>query len=300
MTHADDLILFARIVEAGGFSAAGKRWGLPPATLSRRLKRLEKSLGISLIYRTSRQFAVTDFGLRVYQRSLNIMHDVDEVYNEASDLQKEPSGRLRISCPVVISQFAIGKIAAEFAKQHPRVQLALEVTNRTVDPVSDRFDLVIRPTPSRLDDAETVAQKIAVGHFWLVASPGIAQSLPSPLRPEQLQHVAVIGFGTDFGQQHWVLKDKTGMQTDFPVNSVYVSDNLFAIREAALIGLGVAALPVSICREAIDSGKLIRVCPGWSPSPMEFFALYPSRRGLAAAGRRFVEYLQKEMSTSIT
>jgi DNA-binding transcriptional LysR family regulator len=225
---------------------------------------------------------------------------VDKVYSEATDLQSEPSGELRISCPTAISQIAIGSIAAEFAKQNRRVRLALEVTNRTVDPVADRFDLVIRPTPSQLDDADVIARKIAVGEFLLVAAPAIAETLPRKLTQEALQRLPVVGFGINFGQQHWVLRNRSGETADFPVVPIYVSDNLFAIKAAAITGLGIAALPENLCREAISAAQLVRVFPDWAPPPMEFFALYPSRRGLAAAGRRFIEYMQQEMAITLS
>lgn len=300
MGNTDDLILFAHIVEAGSFAAASEQWGIPRATLSRRLARLEKHLGVSLINRTSRKFAVTDFGLHVYHHSLAIMTEVDRVYSEATNLQSEPSGLLRICCPMVIGHVIVGKIAANFAKQYNKIQLALEVTNRTVEPISERFDLVIRPTPSQLDDAEIIARKIASGAFLIVASTVIAETLPSPLPPEELENVPVIGFGIDFGRRHWTLKNTSGNQVDFPVTPVYVSDNLLVIRDATLAGLGVAALPEYICREALSSGHLIRICPDWAPPPMEFFALYPSRRGLTAAGRRFIEHIQKEMPPTLS
>lgn len=299
MRNTEDLILFAHIVEAGSFAAASRQWGVPRATLSRRLAHLEKHLGVSLINRTSRQFAVTDFGLHVYHHCLAIMTEVDRVYNEATDLQSEPSGLLRICCPIAIAHTVVGKIAANFAKRYKKVQLALEVTNRTVDPILERFDLVIRPTPSRLEDAEIIARKIAVGTFLIVAAPVIADTLPSPLPPEKLQHIPVIGFGVDFEHLHWSLKNTSGNQVNYPVNPVYASDSLFAIREAALAGLGVAALPEYICREPLSSGQLIHICPEWAPPPMEFFALYPSRRGLTAAGRRFIECMQKEMPLTL-
>ncbi len=299
MTNADDLILFARIVEAGSFAAASKHWDIPRATLSRRLARLESQLGVSLINRTSRQFSVTDFGMRVYHHCLAVMTEVEKVYSEASDIQQEPSGTLRISCPVVIAHTVVGKIAAKFAKEYDRVQVALEVTNRTVDPVGEGFDLVIRPTPSRLDDAEIIARKIAVGAFHLVATPSLVKSLSAPISPDSLQHLPVIGYGTNFGRQHWVLKNASGHQMDFPVTPVYVSDNLFAIKDAALIGMGIAALPDDICHTELAANTLVRILPDWAPPPMEFFALYPSRRGLAAAGRKFIEFMQDSMSISL-
>lgn len=289
-----DLMMFVEIVEAGGFSAASQRTGIPKSRLSRRIAALEKRLGVALLMRNARHFEVTELGQEMFQRGLKIRDEARAALAMADDGRSEPSGALRVACPIALSSFLVGDVAIAFARSYPRVCLTLKTTDGSTP--GEHFDLIIQPARRALADSSMVAQQLTASPYVLVASPQLIEEVGFPENPRHLAEWPVIGWSFDEHASKWPLCGPQGETTLISVKARLHSDSLLVIRKAAIAGIGVAQLPLVLCKKDIDAGRLRVVAPGWAPVPMSIYALYPSRHHLTHAGRLFLAALSQALS----
>lgn len=294
----DNLIHFSHVVSAGGYNAASKKYGIPKSRLSRRVVQLEQRLGVALLNRSNNQFTLTTTGIQIYKNCQNIQIEADQVLAKANSAVTEAQGELRISCPVVITQTIVSRIVANFAREHPSIRIALEASNRLPDPIADRFDLVICPTPDRLKNSDLIARKIGTGQYVFVCHPDLQPA--QPVDNLKIFHdLPMLAYGTNWGHQQLNFICPDGSKQILHFEPIFLSDNLIAIKEAALAGVGAAALPTNICENDLREGRLVYCCPSWHPMPMIFYALYPSRLSLTAAGRLFLSFLQSQLQKEL-
>jgi len=289
-----DLMMLVEVVEAGGFSAASQRTGIPKSRLSRRVAALEERLGVALLMRNARHFEVTELGKEMFQRGLKIRDETRAALAMAQEGRDEPSGALRVACPIALASFLIGDIAIAFARKHPQVCLTLKTTDGSAP--DEHFDLIIQPARRALADSSMVAQQLMASPYVLVASPTLMEEAGFPQDPRQLMEWPTIGWSFDEHAAKWTLWGPQGETATVPVKARLHSDSLLVIRKAAIAGIGVAQLPQVLCQKDIDEGSLGIVAPGWAPFPMSVYALYPSRHHLTHAGRLFLAALSQALS----
>jgi DNA-binding transcriptional LysR family regulator len=303
MGTVDDLTLLVDVIEAGSFSAASRRTGIPKSRLSRRISELEARLGVHLLNRSSRRFSATDAGLSIYERSLKIKDEVDAIKAIAQDRTQRPTGALRISCPVLITERLVAAFSISFSATYPDVKLCLETSNGTFDPKIDHYDLSIHPAQADLADSDLVRQKLVTADFHLVASPGVAATFGKVTEPKDLENHCGIGWSADGFTSRWQVQNALGETANFNVSPRFCASSLAVIHQAAVTGLGLARLPLSMCETDLAKGTLLLPLPDWSPPSVTIYALYPSRRSLTLAGRLFVSgltrHLQETMQPSI-
>ncbi|ECI7685956.1 LysR family transcriptional regulator, partial [Salmonella enterica subsp. enterica] len=150
----NDLRYFAVVVEQGGFAAAARKLGLPRSRLSRRIGLLEESLGVRLIQRTTRQFAVTDLGRDFYRHCTAMMLEAEAAIDAVERMRAEPQGLVRLSCPASVIYFQVGPMIARLMARYPKLEVQMESTNRSVDVVREGFDLAIRVRFPPLEDSD--------------------------------------------------------------------------------------------------------------------------------------------------
>jgi len=293
----EELMAFVAVVDAGGFNAAGARFGLPPSRLSRSVSALEKQLGVSLIVRTSRRFSVTEVGQRTYEDAVAIRARLQQAVASASEAQGEPSGTLRVVCPMVLGSGAVGRIAVAFMTQHPRVRIAIESTDGRNRPFSEPADIAIQPSLLPLGDSSLVARTLIRAQYVVVAAPGLQHGIPSDPGPGEFPSFPAVGWTFLPHPARWTLVHEQHGQRDVAVDVRFTTDNLLLVRQAALAGVGVAQLPLGLCREDIEAGALKLLIPMWSPRPISIYALYPSRRSLTLTGRMFIDALAQGMAS---
>lgn len=289
-----DLLMLVEVVEAGGFSAASQRTGIPKSRLSRRIAALEQRLGVALLVRDARHFEVTEVGQELYQRGLRIRDETRSALTLAQEGKDEPSGSLRIACPIALSAFLIGDIAIAFARAYPRVCMTLKTTDGSAP--DEHFDLIIQPARGPLADSSMVAQQLMLSPYVLVASPELISASSFPADPRQFTEWPAIGWSFDEHASKWTLFRASGETVVVPVKVRLHGDSLLVIRKAALAGIGIAQLPQVLCQQDINDGSLAVVAPGWAPAPMSVHALYPSRHHLTHAGRLFLAALSQGLS----
>jgi len=290
----DDLIALVLVVEAGGFNAASTRHNIPVSRLSRRIAGLEKRLGVSLLVRSSRRFKVTEIGERLYQHGLAIRAETRNALAVAQDTLNEPSGHLRVSCPVAMATGLVGRLCVEFVKRHPKVTLTLDSTDGRPSPWSEAADLLIRPSIDTLPDSSMVSRKLGDFPYLLAAAPALFESLGEPATPQALAALddcPAIGWTFGPHPSRWLLRGPGDAEVELNVHPRFTSDSLLQIHQAALAGIGIARLPVSLCAKDLEQGRLRVVAPGWAPPTISIHALYHSRRDLTLAGRQFLAML---------
>ncbi|WP_417362839.1 LysR family transcriptional regulator [Gallaecimonas pentaromativorans] len=265
----------------GGFGKAARATGRPKATLSRRVAEMESQLQLRLFERGSRVLKLTHEGMALYERTRVLFTELDEAVNTVAANVAEPSGRLRISAPLLFSQLAMGKLAAEFAVKYPKVQLEVTTEDRPVDMVDEGYDLVIRVNPDT--DANLYGRTFLRDRTVVVASPDL-------IRPSANQPVAAVVRGGNPSAPVWHVITTSGKER-LAVNPVLHLSSMIMVRDAVRAGAGAGMLPVSLVSQDLDAGRL--VCWGQAEGPdIALWALYPSRRLLNARVSAFLDFLK--------
>lgn len=292
----NDLYLFAQVVEHGGFAAAGRATGLPKSKLSRRVGELETRLGVRLIHRSTRRFAVTEIGEEYYRHCVAMLVEAEAAQEIIDRSRSEPQGIVRVSCPPALVCFQIGDMIARFMAKNPRVAVHLESTSRRVDPISDGIDVAIRVRFPPIEDTDHVMRIFGDSAQRLVASPGCLAQLQAPAVPASLSTLPSVGFGPPQREHVWQLEGPDGASASVPYVPRLVTDDIAQLRSAALLGVGVAQLPAMVIEKDIETGALVDILPEWRPRSGIVHAVFPSRRGLLPAVRSLIDHLASEYS----
>lgn len=299
MQDLNDFAWFVRVVEHGGFAAAGRALDIPKSKLSRRIAQLEERLGVRLIHRTTRQFTVTEVGQTFYQHCKAMLIEAEAAQEAIAMLQAEPRGCVKISCPVTLLHVHVGPMLARFMMRYPAVQIQLEATNRRVDLVAEGVDVAIRVRPQPFDDSDLVMRILADRGHCLVASPTLVASLGTPLRPDELSRWPGLSMAVGKQVHQWSLTGPDGAKAQIHFTPRLITGDMLALREAAIAGVGLVQLPLLMARDQLAKGELVRVLTEWEPQREVIHAVFPSRRGLLPAVRALVEFLSEEYAQMI-
>ena len=283
-----EMAVFARVVGAGSLSAAARELGLSPALVSRRLAALESRLGVRLINRTTRSLHLTDDGATYYEACARVLADIEEADATVSAGRVEPRGTLRVALPASFGLQHIAPLIPRFAERYPQVQLALSLSDRTVNLIEEGFDLAVRI--AHLEDSSLTARKLAPNRRVVCASPAYLARHGTPRTPDELARHNCLTT-TDFAM-NWDYKGPDGKPGSVRVTGRYACDSWEVLREWARAGLGVALKSTWDVHRLLAEGSLVEVCPGYTfHSDVAIYAVYPSRRFLPAKTRVFIEFL---------
>ncbi len=300
LTDLDDFYCFALVVEYGGFSAAERATNIPKSKLSRRVYNLEEQLGVRLIQRSSRHFAVTDIGMDVYRHAQVMMNAAQAAHDVVNHLSSQPRGVIKVSVPVDIAQNQMAKILPAFLKTYPEVRVQMMVSNRRVDVINEGIDLALRVRSKLDDDPNLVLRQFAAIEQRLFASQAYLNEFGHLTTPEQLSEHRIISMAEEHLDQHFLLSGPDHQQKKIKVNPVIMGSNLLMLAELASQNCGIALLPDSIAQGFIKTGQLVKVLPEWTAPHGIFHAVYPSRRGLLPAVRVFIDYLVEQLTLCST
>ena len=293
----NELYYFAQVVEHGGFAPASRALGIPKSKLSRRVAQLEERLGAQLLLRSTRSFAVTEVGRRYYEHCRAMLTEAEAAEESVAMTHAEPCGVVRMSCPVALLSARVGQMLAAFLVQHPRVELQVDETNRRVDVVAEGLDLAIRVRPPPLQDSDLVLRTLAERRQCLVASPALLAQCGQPSGPMDLSHWPSLDMGAPQDAHRWLLLGPDGERAEVRHQPRLVTQSMLALRDAALHGVGVVQLPSMFVHEALRSGTLVQVLPGWAPRAEIIHAVYASRRGQLPAVRALLDFLVQQFQT---
>jgi DNA-binding transcriptional LysR family regulator len=280
---------FIDVVEAEGFSAAGRKIGRSKALLSKYVRELEDELGALLLNRTTRQFSLTEAGHTYYKRASEIVREIDNLADVVRESSGDVRGRIKLSAPRTFADAPIGQSLIDFAKEHPDIVLEINLDDRFVDLVEEGFDLAIRIT--RLESSSLIARRLAPFSVCLCASPELITKHGEPKRPQDLANLPCIIDTNGRWLSNWPFLGDGNEAISVSVSGPIEVNSPMAARAAAVAGLGFVILPDFIAEPDIADGKLVamlgdRILPGGG-----IFAVYPHRRYLPAKVRVFVDFL---------
>src|SRR5574339_203971 len=253
-----EITVFAKIVGTGSLSAAARDLGMSPAVVSRRLAALEARLGVRLVNRTTRSLHLTDEGAAYYETCSRVISEIEEADAAVSAGRAEPRGILRVALPASFGNQHVAPRVPPFARRYPDVQVALSLSDRTVNVVEEGFDLAIRIAD--LADSSLAARKLAPNRRVVCASPDFLRRHGAPRTPEDLaQHNCV---ATEFSM-NWDYRDPDGRPGSARITARYACDNWEVLREWALAGLGIALKSTWDVRRQLEDGSLVALLPGY-------------------------------------
>jgi DNA-binding transcriptional LysR family regulator len=293
--EANDLALFARVVDEGSFSRAGEALKLPKSTVSRRVAALETELGERLLLRTTRKLTLTDFGHTVLEHAHQVAAEVQAATSLAHHRQVEPSGRLRVSMPSDFATGVLSKLLGDFIARHPAISLELDLSPRRVDLIGENFDLALR-MGELTDDATLAARRIANMSFGLYASPAYLARRGKPRTPDELLgHDALLLMSRQREAVPWRLARGDERWEGQPTARAFANSPEMLAR-LAVQGVGIAGLVDHAAEAFVASGELTPVLVDWTLPPAPAWAVFPGRRLMPARTRVFLEALETEFS----
>jgi DNA-binding transcriptional LysR family regulator len=258
MLGLDDIAVFVQVVEAGSFSAAARRLAMPKATVSAKVARLEKRLGLSLIQRTTRKLRVTEAGEQYFRHCAEAIREVEVAEATLQSTSGKPSGVLKITAPVDLGRTLLPRIVNAYAARYPDVSVDLLVTNRVMDLVGEGIDLAIRPSQV-LKDSSLIAQRYFDMGSDVWASPHYLQRLGPLTHPRDLANAKLVGFSARSSAVF------TNGKSDVEVglNGRIRADDLETIKALLLLGQGIGWLPDFLAEDSTPSGALVPALPQW-------------------------------------
>lgn len=273
---------FNLVAAHGGFGRASRASGRPKASLSRRVRDLEESLGVRLLERGSGRFRLTEDGAALHMRTEGLLGEIEEVARAISEGVEQPRGTLRISAPMLFSHTEMGRVAAGFRRLYPHVRLNVVAEDRMVDLVAEDYDLVIRTNPKPAE--ELVGRCFMRGRLLVVAPPDLPRPELSDADDPPLSIPAAVLASEPEGAV-WRLAD--GAISPDPVLRLW---SLLMVRDAVRAGAGAALLPSTIVADDLATGRLV----SWGEAPdrrVELWVLHTSRRLVSGKVSAFVSYL---------
>ncbi|XIA63182.1 LysR family transcriptional regulator [Bradyrhizobium sp. TZ2] len=297
MQDLNDLRFFVEVVDQNGFAAAARKLGMPRSRLSRRIGLLEERLGVRLVQRSTRRFAISEIGQEYYRHCAAMLVEADAAQDVIDRMRAEPRGTVRVACPSSVIYFQIGEMIARFMAECPKVEVLLESTNRRIDVIREGFDLAIRVRFPPLEDSELVIRKLADSPQLLVATPSLCKHLTRPLVPADLATLPSLAWEPAKHEHDWQLSGLDGATATVRHRPRFVTEDMVALRLAALRGVGVCQLPTFIVEEDVKAGSLINVLPDWTPRSGIIHAVFPSRRGLLPSVRALLDFLAREYAS---
>ena len=290
MDKLQAMALFVRVVDTGGIARAADSLGIPSATATTLIQKLEASLGVKLLNRTTRRVSVTPDGAAYYTRARGILEEVQDAEEALSQHSAAPRGRVRVDTPTLIARSVIVPALPYFFTQYPDIELALACNERHFDLVAEGIDCAL--WIGEIDDMSLVARRVGFLYFVTCAAPSYIAAHGLPVHPRELsQHRCINHFSPRTGETvEWVFsKDGERVRAVFPGLLALEDENSYVT--AAEAGLGVAQLPAFAVKEAMERGALELVLGEWFPEPAPLHVVYPQSRHLSRRVRVFVDWL---------
>jgi len=291
MDQLQSMRVFTKVVETGSFIAASEAMGISRPMASKHVARLEHTLGVKLLTRTTRTVSMTEAGRSFYGRCLNIFASIDEAVQEAGNLRVQPKGQLRVSAPHSFGHKHLARSIAGFMQAFPDIEVDLTLNDRVIDLVDEGFDLAIRI--GHLSDSSLIARKLATCYLKVCASPSYIEAHGMPQTPDDLLEHNCLYYCYLVEGTRWKFR-KDGQDYTVKTSGRFQANSGDAITEAAVQGLGVLLEPTFITGPHLASGALVPLLSDYEIAPRGIYAVYPQNRLLPQKVRVFIDYLAKQ------
>ncbi len=301
MLDLNDVRFFVQVVDRGGFTAAARVLLVPTSTLSHRIQQLEATLGVALLARTSRKVTATEAGREFYRHAIGVLERAQEAELAMKQRLTEPTGPLRYTAAQTIAQVAMPELVNDFLDRHPKVNLIQHVSDEIVDIVAGGFDMAIRGHSGPLPDSSLMQRPLANVPWYLYASPAFLAQHGTPNGPERLAPYPSLFMLRETVVPCWHLRhEHDDDEFVLPLSPRVYTGCMVTLKSNARAGLGIVALPGYVCREEVRRGELVRVLPEWVAEDSTISALVPSRRGMSAAVRAFLDHLAEHLPPAVS
>lgn len=281
----DDIAVYVKVVQAGSFSGAARLLAMPNTTVSARVARLEKRLGVTLIQRTTRKLHVTPAGRAYFERCTRGLAEIEAAEAELTAGTGEPRGRLRVTAPPDVAHSLLPPLVTQYIRRYSQASVELVVTSRVVDLIGEGVDLAIRA--AALPDSTLVSRKFVSFGAGLWATRAYLSARGTPRSPADLARHDCLVFSRIAPQ---ALRSTDGRQkAELPANGRIIVDDLETMRYFVAQGDGIGALPDFLVRTHAADGSLIRVLPQWNWAGGALSFVYPSQPFVPAGVRAFID-----------
>lgn len=281
------IAIFATVVDQGSFRAAALHLGLAPSRVSEIVSELERELGVTLLYRTTRQLSLTHEGRLLHEKAQDMLNAAEIGLDAINLLSKEPTGSLRVTAPAFVTQTALMNTFSKFAGDYPGVNLNFHFSDHPQDLIKDGFDVAIRA--GWLADSEFLTRKIGQVDRLLVGSPDYFASKPPPETPEDLEDCDWVRFVMRPDETE--LTSASGKTASVTGKSHIAVNTAEALYEFATRGLGLTVIPEHLACLGFQRGDLVHVLPDWSPRPLGLHAVWPDHSRRENLTTLFVRFL---------
>ncbi|MBB3428920.1 DNA-binding transcriptional LysR family regulator [Rhizobium sp. BK312] len=290
----DGIEVFVEAVEAGGFKRAADRLALTPSAVGKAIARLEERLGVRLFQRTTRMQCLTEDGQQYYERCLRAIEELRTGESLLETGRREVVGKLRVSLPVLFGRYCVAPILRAYARQHPKLELELSFNDRQVDMIADGFDLAVRN--GALGNGTSLRARRLVGQRKaLCASPAYLAERGQPHSLAELRDHDMLAYWRNDYALPWRLPDVSGDLVDVPVSSRLRFDDLEAITDAAVEGMGLAWQPHWLISDHIRAGRLVELWTDRPSATIEAYAVWPAAQHLPLRSRLAIDALASEL-----
>lgn len=287
MDRLTSMQVFAKAVEQGSFSAAGKALGMSSQLVGKHVRMLEQSLGVRLIARTTRQQSLTDIGRSYYERVRQILSDVTAAEDFASEMRVLPRGRLKVSAPITFGIHALAPRLPDYFQAFPDVTVDLSLSNRYIDLIDEGFDVVFRV--GQLIDSSLIGRPLAPYRLVLCAAPAYLANHGAITHPSDLADRNCLGYSFGTLASQWTFDGPDG-SIAVPISGKMVSDSGEALLAVALSGQAVVLQPAEMLEPQISAGRLVRLLPDYRIPTRPFHILYAPDRRPTPKLRSFVDF----------
>lgn len=299
-TGTDRMLLietFVRIVEAGSLSAAALQLGGTQPTVSRRLQLLERTLGVRLLQRSTHAIRLTEDGQRCYERARELLATWQSFENDVRGAGEELAGTLRVVAPHAFGQNQFVEPLAQYLRQYPRMRVEWLLHDRVPDFIAENIDCAIKV--GAVQDPSVVALKLGEVPRSVMAAPSLLDGGPVPEHPSELARLPWLALRTFYRDEVSLTHVETGEVSRFEIQPRLSTDGLYALRRAALLGLGAGIASAWALRDDLASGRLVQLAPAWRAAPLPVYLIYAPSRLQPARLRRFIEVMREYLPAEL-
>lgn len=297
MDRLDAMSILREAVDAGSLSAAGRRLGMPLATVSRKVSDLERHLGTRLLNRSTRQLTLTDAGRSFVAACRRILDDVAEAERSASGEYSAPKGELSLSAPIVFGRLHVLPVASAFLKTHPEIDIRLMLSDRIVDLQEDRVDIAIRI--GELPDSSMVATRVGSTRRVLCGSPAYFAEHGMPQHPRELATRDCITFSGLMSADSWTFKAGKS-DSVVKIHSRLIVNTAEAAIDAAIAGVGVTRVLSYQVAKAVRAGTLVVALQEFEAAPSPVSLVHTGQPLLPLKLRAFLDFAAPLLKTALS
>jgi DNA-binding transcriptional LysR family regulator len=286
----DDLMLFLTVVETKSFTAAADEWKVTKSVVSKRISRLEKQIGVQLLFRSTRKLSLSDTGERLYEHCQRIKHELEEAEMTLHQHKVTPHGVLRVNAPTSFSDLHLVGAVSAFMKKYPEVEVELLLGTLYEDLIESGIDCAFRI--GEQPDSNLISKLIARRRMRVCASPEYLEKHSMPETPEDLRDHNCLLHRHSPTASTWVF-NKKGKQSRIEVNGNFTASSSRSLEAAAVNGLGIVMLPGYVMTKDIQEKRLVSILEDYCPQNISIYVLYPNTSHLPPKVRAFIDFISQ-------